>query len=87
MEKTLNELVNICDTVIDTLREALNNKESCVFLCCEFSKELNPEIDISIYNSRELLELIQKYFPLTRKACCQTQVFLEKCMEKSVSIP
>jgi hypothetical protein len=52
-------------------------------------------IHYSLYKNKSKLILIinyfiyiiQKYFPLTRKACCQAQLLLEKCMEKSLSIP
>ena len=64
MEKTLDELINICDIVISKLRVALNSYKSYVFLCREFSKELYPEKDFSICDSEELLKLVQEYFPL-----------------------
>ena len=64
MEKTLDELVNICDTIISRLRLALNTDINYVFLCHEFSKELDPVRNFSPNNSEERLKLIQKYFPL-----------------------
>jgi len=52
-------------------------------------------IHYSLYKNKSKLILIinyfiyiiQKYFPLTRKACCPAQLLLEKYMEKYVGIP